>query len=260
MSRLSNPVTQVAEVVVEVEVIQPHAAEKFLAIVAEDAALEARSTDETLLAQDEPALRIFGRVVAVAPRHPTAHRLHGFAGGGGECFRVARVEGPKLDPSVNDGLHHSILRSCKLVGWAKRSVPTGSKAGPWARFALPTLRTPRSICNYVTGAGLNNTNELYSFQCSAQVLRRPLATSSINRKSSIPTSSIVAVPSAIVPALRSIRSCQRRARSVRVATLITGTSAKPYGVPRPVVKTCRFMPAANCSVPQMKSLAGVAAN
>src|SRR6267378_3816254 len=56
MARLSNPVTQVAEVVVEVEVIQPHAAEKFLAIVAEDAALEARSTDEALLAQDEPSL------------------------------------------------------------------------------------------------------------------------------------------------------------------------------------------------------------
>jgi hypothetical protein len=61
------------------------------------------------------------------------------------------------------------------------------------------------------------------------------------------------------PAFTSIRSCQRRARSLRVATLITGTSARPYGVPRPVVKMCRFMPAASCSVPQMKSLAGVAA-
>jgi hypothetical protein len=46
---------------------------------------------------------------------------------------------------------------------------------------------------------------------------------------------------------------------VVVATLTTGTSARPYGVPRPVVKTCTFMPAASCSVPQMKSLAGVAA-
>ena len=63
----------------------------------------------------------------------------------------------------------------------------------------------------------------------------------------------------MVPALTSIRSCQRRARSLRVATLMTGTCASPYGVPRPVVKTCRFMPAASCSVPQMKSLAGVAA-
>ena len=63
----------------------------------------------------------------------------------------------------------------------------------------------------------------------------------------------------MVPAFTSIRSCQRRAKSLRVATLITGTAAKPYGVPRPVVNTCRFMPAASCSVPQMKSLAGVAA-
>ena len=30
-------------------------------------------------------------------------------------------------------------------------------------------------------------------------------------------------------------------------------------MPRPVVKTCMFMDAASCSVPQMKSLAGVAA-
>jgi len=32
-----------------------------------------------------------------------------------------------------------------------------------------------------------------------------------------------------------------------------------YGVPRPVVKTCTFIPAASCSVPHTKSLAGVAA-
>ncbi|MNY56420.1 hypothetical protein D3C86_1925010 [compost metagenome] len=31
-------------------------------------------------------------------------------------------------------------------------------------------------------------------------------------------------------------------------------------MPRPVVKMCRFIPAASCSVPQMKSLAGVAQN
>ena len=37
-----------------------------------------------------------------------------------------------------------------------------------------------------------------------------------------------------------------------------GTSARPYGLPSPVVKTCRFMDA-SCCVPQMKSLAGVAA-
>ena len=30
-------------------------------------------------------------------------------------------------------------------------------------------------------------------------------------------------------------------------------------MPRPVVKTCSVMPEASCSVPQMKSLAGVAA-
>ena len=52
----------------------------------------------------------------------------------------------------------------------------------------------------------------------------------------------------------------RCASSLRVATLITGAVASPYGVPRPVVNTCSVMPEASCSVPQMKSLAGVAAN
>jgi hypothetical protein len=79
----------------------------------------------------------------------------------------------------------------------------------------------------VTGAGLNTTGALCSLQCSAQVFLRPLATSSIKRKSSQPTSSMEADPSAIVPALTSIRSCQRRAKSLRVATLITGTWASP---------------------------------
>ena len=111
----------------------------------------------------------------------------------------------------------------------------------------------------VTGAGLNKTSELCSFQCSAQVFLRPLATSSMRWNISQPTSSMVLLPSAMVPALMSIKSCQRRAKSLRVATLMTGHSAKPYGVPRPVVKTCKFIPAASCSVPQMKSLAGVAA-
>src|ERR1700687_4929295 len=60
--------------------------------------------------------------------------------------------------------------------------------------------------------------------------------------------------------VESIRSFQRRASSVRVDTLMTGAAASPYGVPRPVVNTCNVMPDASCNVPQMKSLAGVAAN
>ena len=55
----------------------------------------------------------------------------------------------------------------------------------------------------------------------------PLATSSRSRNSCQPTSSMLAWPSAMTPASRSIRSCQRRARSLRVATLITGTAARP---------------------------------
>ena len=57
-----------------------------------------------------------------------------------------------------------------------------------------------------------------------------------------------------------MRSNQRADRSVRVAILMTGAAARPYGLPRPVVNTCTVMPAASCIVPHTKSPAGVAAN
>ncbi len=74
-----------------------------------------------------------------------------------------------------------------------------------------------------------------------------------------PVSSSVAAAVAMPPVSTCIKSYQRRASSLRFATMMTGTAASLYGVPRPVVRTCRFIPADNCSVPQTKSLAGVAA-
>src|SRR4029077_6818547 len=68
----------------------------------------------------------------------------------------------------------------------------------------------RALEAQVTGAGLNSTSALCNFQCSAQVFLRPLATSSIRWNISQPTSAMVFSPVAIVPALTSIRSCQRR--------------------------------------------------
>ena len=59
------------------------------------------------------------------------------------------------------------------------------------------------------------------------VFRRPLATSRINRKSSDPTSSMVACPVAMRPASRSIKSAHFSANAVRDEILITGTSASP---------------------------------
>ena len=95
-------------------------------------------------------------------------------------------------------------------------------AGLW-RCRLTTRAPGR---RYVTGPGLNSASELVSFQCSAQV-SRPLATSSMRRNISQPTSSIVASPVAILPASTSIRSCQRCFSSLRVETLMTGTAASP---------------------------------
>lgn len=91
-------------------------------------------------------------------------------------------------------------------------------------------------------------------------LLRPLATSKIVLKISQPTSSILASPVAIRPALISIKSAQCSDKECRVDTFRTGAAARPYGVPLPVVNTCKFMPAASCRVPHTKSLAGVAAN
>ena len=65
---------------------------------------------------------------------------------------------------------------------ALRGAPNG------APFFSRMRRSPRR--RQVTGAGLNSTSALCSFQCSAQVFLRPLATSSIRRNSSQPTSSM----------------------------------------------------------------------
>ena len=43
----------------------------------------------------------------------------------------------------------------------------------------------------------------------------------------VPTDSMLASPLAMRPAFKSMRSCQRRARPLCVATLMTGHSAKP---------------------------------
>ena len=66
---------------------------------------------------------------------------------------------------------------------------------------------------------------------------------------------------AATPASDFICGTLQLAAGINLHVFTTGRGT-PYGlaeVPRPVVKTCRFMPAASCSVPQMKSLAGVAA-
>jgi hypothetical protein len=55
------------------------------------------------------------------------------------------------------------------------------------------------------------------------------------------------------PASMSIRSDQRSASTLREDTLISWCQGKPVCVPRPVVKTCMFMPAANCRT-QFRSL------
>ena len=80
----------------------------------------------------------------------------------------------------------------------------------------------------------------------------PLATSRIKWNNFQPTSSMVSSPVAIVPALISIKSNQWFASPVRVAILMTGTSIRPYGVPRPVVNTCTVIREATCCVPQTK--------
>ena len=87
----------------------------------------------------------------------------------------------------------------------------------------------------------------------------PLATSRIMLKISVPTSAIVAFPTATSPAEISIMSNQCSFISLRLHTLMTGQMSRPYGVPRPVMKTCRPMPLATWLGPHTMSLAGVAA-
>jgi len=67
-----------------------------------------------------------------------------------------------------------------------------------------------------------------------------------------PLCSLLSEGVAMRPASMSVRSNQRPASALR-EDLITGAKASPCGVPRPVVKTCMFMPAANCRT-QFRSL------
>jgi len=108
---------------------------------------------------------------------------------------------------------------------AEGSVASGSGAPPLWRHAPPPAQS--AVRHHVTGAGLNSVSALRNRHFSLHVRRRPLATSSIMRNSSQPVSAIVTLPLAMRPASKSIRSCQRRASSLRVATLITGTAASP---------------------------------
>ena len=73
-----------------------------------------------------------------------------------------------------------------------------------------------------------------------------------------PTSAMFFSPVAIAPASRSIRSCQR-SRVGACGDLDHRRHGQTVRGATPVVKTCRFIPAASCRVPQTKSLAGVAA-
>ncbi|CAK8744217.1 hypothetical protein SODG_007313 [Sodalis praecaptivus] len=97
--------------------------------------------------------------------------------------------------------------------------------GYTGRRTRPALRW--RLSRQVTGAGLNTDSALWMPHWSDQVFFRPLAISKIKWNSCQPTSSMVASPVAIVPALMSIKSYQRSASAVRVAILITGTAARP---------------------------------
>ena len=80
---------------------------------------------------------------------------------------------------------------------------------------------------YVTGPGLNGLSALPSPHRSAQVWRRPLATSRMVSKISRPIPSIVAAPVAMRPASTSMRSGHFSASAVREDTFSTGTMLRP---------------------------------
>lgn len=83
-------------------------------------------------------------------------------------------------------------------------------------------------------AGLNSTREVCTNQCPAHLQ---------DQAEQLPAHVLdEARPSAIRPAVTSIRSCQRRVRSLRVATLSMRTAARLEVVPCPVVNTCTFVP------------------
>ena len=125
-------------------------------------------------------------------------------------FGRATLEGEAARYSVSPG---------ELVGNAVKyylsDLDSGRPALKVPRFARAASSPELDVeVNIDDSAGLKSASELLSFHRSVQVLRRPLATSSITWKRSQPVCSTVASPVAMRPASTSIRSCQRRARSL----------------------------------------------
>ncbi len=111
----------------------------------------------------------------------------------------------------------------------------------------------------VTGPGLKGASALCRPQCSAQVFLRPLATSRMKSEDFL-TDLLEWWRGRWRCGRRQYRSDRaifRRARCAKKLSL-RGPGPGRRACLRPVVNTCMFMEA-SCCVPQMKSLAGVAA-
>src|SRR5690606_2102043 len=108
------------------------------------------------------------------------------------CARQCRADGAQRGGGAAHGcgdlsrlIHSAVEPDCgRLLRFLEL---THADLGPCRSARMPTGRQTRiEVVVQVTGAGLNSTSALASFQCSAQVLR-PLATSSMRWKSCQPT-------------------------------------------------------------------------
>src|SRR5215472_6805055 len=85
----------------------------------------------------------------------------------------------------------------------------------------------------------------------------PLATPNAYSNSAFPDCSIVESPLRIGPASKSMMSAIRWASCELDEIFTTGAIGFPVGVPRPVVNSTKFAPAATCAVTHSTSLPGV---
>ena len=137
----------------------------------------------------------------------------------------AIIESRPSVPASDDPTCSSEAVSARLSLRTTGHQQTGREHEPRADPDLQRCPCKRRY-GQVTGPGLNKASWLRRPRRSALVFS-PLATARIVSKIFMPMDSSVRLAEMIRPASISTRSCQRRARSVRVTIFTTGTSDSP---------------------------------
>ena len=116
MPGLPDPVAEIAEVVVDIEVVESCSAKETAILFGEHAEFETRPVSQALGASVKPEKCFLLRIGRVAPRHPQSDRVDRFANCDGEGFGISSLVGAKNNALVSDGRHKGIVVAPRRPG------------------------------------------------------------------------------------------------------------------------------------------------